>query len=160
MSRDYISSRNKAEHQYDAAFHLLNVTFPLVKDPKLLMGVIQNISASMEHVMDAILAYELQLRLVPNYGDTFQSKFNLFRYKSVRRHDIPSSHITQMMDLNDLIQLHKKCPVEFQRGNKYVLATKDYKLQVVSIKDIKEYLRNAKEFFDRMEQITKINRKE
>jgi hypothetical protein len=157
---DYIASRNNAEQQYDAAFHLLNVTFPLVKDPKLLMGVIHNISASMEHAMDAILAYEQQLRLVPNFKDDFQSKFNLFRYKSVRRHDIPANHITQMMELNDLIQLHKQCPVEFQRGNKYVLATKDYKLQVVSINDIKKYLAKSRAFFDRMEQITKINRKE
>ena len=34
----------KAKFKYDVAFHLLKVTFPLVNDPRLLIGVIGNLS--------------------------------------------------------------------------------------------------------------------
>ena len=155
MSTDYQLSIQKAHQQYDAAFHLLHVTFPFVKDPKLLMGIISNISTSLEHVMDAVLAYERQLRLVPNYTDEFQSKFNLFRYKCVRRNKIPQEFINMMIDLKELQVLHKKCPVSFQRGNKYVLSTQNYQLKIISIKDLKEYLNQTKEFLGLLDQIIK-----
>ena len=144
----YNIAKKKAIQQYDAAFHLLNVTFPLVKDPKLLMGVINNISTSLEYCMDTILAYERRLRLVPNCSDTFQSKFNLFRYKCVRRNGIPQELVNLMIDLRELIDLHRKSPMEFQRGNRYVLATRDYKLKVLSIKDIKNYVEMNKQFLN------------
>ena len=152
----YLTAREKAIQQYDAAFHLLNVTFPLVKDPKLLIGIINNLSQSFEHAMDSILAYEKQLRLVPNYSDNFQSKFNLFRYKCVRRNKIPIEHITLMMELKEILELQKKSPVEFQRGNRYILASKDYKLRALSINDIKAYLTQNKDFLEHLDRILRL----
>jgi len=146
----------KAREQYDAAFHLLNVTFPLIKEPKLLMGIVNNVSQSMEHGMNAILAYERQLKLVPNYNNEFQSKFNLFRYKSIKRNNIPNELVTMMQDLKELIELHKQCPTEFQRGNKYILASKDYQLKVLSIKEIREYVAKNNRFLGIVNQILRI----
>ena len=150
------SARKKAIYHYDAAFHLLNVTLPLVKDPKLLFGVINNLNQSLEAVMDTILLYERQLKLVPNYLDNFQSKFNLFRYKCVRRNKIPIKIITMMLDLRELEELQKKCPIAFQRGNKYILSTKNYQLKSISIKEIRESVSKTKEFIDYLNQIITI----
>jgi hypothetical protein len=152
--KDLIIAKEKARQQYDSAFHLLNVTFPLVKDPKLLMGIIYNIFSSMEYSMDAILNYEKQLRLVPQHSNVFQSKFNIFRLKSVRRNNIPGRIITQMMEVKELIELHKQSPTEFQRGNRFVICTKDYRMKVISLKDIRNQLDIVKEFLDLSEKIT------
>lgn len=156
MPPDYHISRQKALQQYDAAFHLLNVTFPLIKDPKLLMGVINNLSQALEHTMDAILKYERTLRLVPNYLDNFQSKFNLFRYKCVRRNNVPAEHIELIMRIREIQELHKKCPVSFQRGNRYVLCSNDYRLQVISIKEIKKFVNQTNEFIQLSDKIIRI----
>lgn len=157
MSSDYLELRNKAIQQYDAAFHLLNVTFPLIKDPKLMTGIINNIFSSLEYTMEAILAYERQLQLVPHYLDNFQSKFNLFRYKSVKRNKIPLNLILLIMDMKELVELHQKCPMKFQRGNRYVLASHDYELKVLSISEIREYIAQNKEFLRIMDTILKIS---
>jgi hypothetical protein len=149
-------SQNKAIQQYDAAFHLLHVTFPLVQDPKLIMGIINNLNQSLEAVMDTILTYERQLKLVPAYSEEFNSKFNLFRYKCVKRNNIPTKFIMAMMELRELEELHKKCPVSFQRGNRYVLSTNNYRLKAVSIKDIKEYLNITKDFINHLPKIIKF----
>ena len=148
---DYRSSRTKAVQMYDAAFHLLKVTFPMVKDPKLLIGVVSNISTSMEHSMDTILAFERQLKLVPIYGNTFQNKFNLFRSKSVRRNNVPMPVILAMMEMREMLEAHKKSPIEFQRGNRFVICNQDYQMNFVSLGKIQEYLELNKQMLSVVE---------
>ena len=160
MATDHLLSRNKAIQQYDAAFHILHVTFPLVRDPKLLMGIIHNMLSSFEHSIDAILSYERQLRLVSHYPDNFESKFNIFRYRCVKRNKIPPKLVHLISQLKYTVEMHKKSPMEFQRGNRFVICNKDYQLQIISIKDIKDYLNQTKEFLDIMENIIKLDRKE
>jgi len=154
--KEVLGSKEKAIQQYDAAFHLLNVTFPLVRDPKLLIGVINNIFSSLEYSMDTILEHERQLKLVPPYPENFQSKLNIFRYRSMKRNNVPNPIVNLMMELRELLDLHKRSPMEFQRGNRFVICSKDYRLKVISIKEIREYLNQNKEFLDIMERT--INR--
>ena len=148
---DYNHSRRLAIQQYDAAFHLLKVTFPVAKDPKLLIGVINNIFQSLEYSMEAILGFERHLKLVPPYSDNFQSKFNMFRYKCVKRNDVPISVINLVMELRDLLDLHKRSPMEFQRGNKFVICNREYGMKIISIGKIQEYLDENKKMLDAME---------
>ena len=152
---DYVLDRQKAIQQYEGAYHLFNVTFPLVKDPKLLIGVISNISESLEKSMDAILKYERTLRLVPHYQEEFQSKFNIFRYKSVRRNKIPGEIINLILELRETLALQKRSPMEFQRGNRFVICTKDYQMKVISIKELQNYMDLNKRFINIMETVIK-----
>ena len=152
--QEVLTAREKAIQQYESARHLLQITFPLVKDPKLLLGVVHNVSASLEYSMNAILAYERILRLVPIYGSTFQSKFNVFRLKSIRRNNIPQETIQLITELRKILDLHKKSPIEFQRGNRFVICNKDYQLKVISIKEIQKYLEQTKEMLQIMQKIT------
>ena len=146
--QDILTAKDNATQKYEGARHLLNVTFPMIKDPKLLLGVINNLSASLESSMDAILAYERLLRLVPVYNNNYESKFNLFRMKSIRRNNIPPAAIHLMSELRYIIDLHKKSPMEFQRGNRFVICNKDYQLKVISIKDLQQYLYTTKDMLD------------
>lgn len=156
MLDNYLSLKEKASQQYEVAFHLLHVTFPLVKDPKLLLGIVHNIFSSLEYSMSAILEYEKQLQLVPNYLDNFQSKLNLFRLKSMRRNNVPMETVNLMLELRDLLELHKRSPMEFQRGNRLVICSRDYRLRTLSIRDLQAHLGKAKELLDQTEKILKI----
>ena len=144
----YRESLQKAQLKFDIAFHLLTVSFPVIKDPKLLMVIIDNIFSSLEYSMDTVLKYERELRLVPVYGDSFKAKFNLFRLKCVKRNNVPHSVVDTMMDLNKLIDLHRKSPMEFPRGGNYVICSEDYHLRTVSTKEIRIFLDEAKKFID------------
>lgn len=160
MPDNYFVLKEKALQQYEAAFHLLHVTFPLVKDPKLLMGVVHNIFSSLEYSMGAILDYERQLHLVPHYFDNFQSKINLFRLRSVRRNNIPMETVNLMLELRDILELHKISPMEFQRGNRLVICNKDYLLKTLSIKELHAHLAKAREFLGQTDNILKITEKQ
>ena len=151
--QEILTAKDNAIQKYEGARHLLQVTFPMVKDPKLLLGVIHNISSSLESSMDAILAYERLLRLVPIYSSNYQSKFNLFRMRSVRRNKISPEVIHLMSELRYILDLHKKSPMEFQRGNRFVICNKDYQLKVISLKDIQQYIYTTKDMLDQMQRI-------
>lgn len=146
--------RDRALQHYEGAFHLLHVTFPLAKDPKLLLGVVHNIFKSLEASVDAILEYERQLQLVPRYEDHFQSKFTTFRYRSMKRNKIAPEHAQLMELLHEILELHSRSPMVFQRGNRLVICSKDYQLQIISLQDLKKYLSQAKEFLEQMQRIT------
>jgi len=154
---DLLKAKDNATQKYEGARHLLNVTFPMIKDPKLLLGVVHNLSASLESSMDAILAYERLLRLVPIYSNTYESKFNLFRMRSVRRNNVPPAAVHLMSELRFILDLHKKSPMEFQRGNRFVICNKDYQLKVISIKDIQQYLYTTKNMLDLMNLLVSKN---
>jgi len=153
---DYLLSKEKARQQYDAAFHLLHVTYPMVNDPKLLIGIISNLFSTLESSMEMILKYERQLQLVPNYPDSFKYKLDLFCRKSVRRNNIPHSFIHLILELKDTLELHKQTPMAFQRGNRLVLCNKEYSMKVLSLKTIKEFLDKSKEFLELSERIVKL----
>ncbi len=147
MPSSYLLSLETAKFKYDAAFHLLNVTYTVVEDPKLFLGVINNLNAALESSMDALLQYERQLHLVPHYVETdFQSKLNVFRSKTVRRNNIPQKFIDLMLRLRELEEQYKQSSVSFQRGNRYLIATRNYEIKSLSLKELREYLNATKEF--------------
>lgn len=149
----YKESRTKAVQQYDAAWHLLNVTFPLTNDPHLLMGIIHNIFQSLEHAVDAIIAYEQQLKIIPSCENDFESKFNLFRLKVLHRNNLPPEISRLILDLRETIRLQKSCPTEFRRRDQLVLATKDFQMKTVNLAQIKTYLEQNKQFLKTIDQI-------
>lgn len=157
MPAEYITVQDKALQQYDAASHLLNVTFPLVKDPKLLLGVMHNIFNALELSMNAILVYERELQLLPPYQPYFQSRYNLFRYKSVPRNKIPAEIVNLIGELKEILDLQQKSPMEFQRGNKLVICSSNYHLlKSISLKELKVYLQQTRQFLDLTRQIIRF----
>ena len=148
--------KRKAARQYEAAEHLLNYTYPLVKDPKLLMGILHNLTQAYEHAIDAVLAYERELLLVPTYPNNSQVKLELFREKTVRRNKIPPSYLTLLLDMYEIIELQKASPVEFQRGNRYVLCSQNYLLKTISIKEMSQYLAQTKQFLALIDRIIRV----
>jgi hypothetical protein len=150
---DYKESRTKAVQQYDVAWHLLNVTLPLTNDPHLLIGIINNIFNSFKLAIDALIAYEQQLKAVPSCNDDFESKFNLFRLKVLHRHNISPEYPRLILELREILNLKKTCQTEFQRGNLLVLANKEFQMKTVDLPSIKKYLDQNKQFLGTVNQI-------
>jgi len=157
MPPSYLSSKEKAYQQYNTASHLLNVTFPLMKDHKLLLGIVHNLFNSLDAAMTAILQYERDLHLVSGFNEAdFQSKFNTFRSKSVRRNQISSSIVSLIQELKEIVELHQKSPMVFQRGASVVICDKQYELKSITARDAAHYVNQTKEFLDVMEKVMRL----
>ncbi len=151
-------SREKAQQHFDAAQHFLYNTYPVLKDPKLLLGIVTNIASSIECAMDSILMKGREQEKVPSYGKNFLHRYSTFCTHAVPNYNINKEFTSLILDLNKVAELHKRSPVEFPRGNKFIICSNSYDITTLTGKDMKEYLAMAKDFLSETDAI--INRKE
>ena len=59
--------RELAKQKIKVADHIISVTYPLVKDPKLLLGVLENIHSALMHCISAILEYDRLFKRIPPF---------------------------------------------------------------------------------------------
>tara|TARA_Y100000310_G_C20549822_1_gene747486 strand:- start:302 stop:682 length:381 start_codon:yes stop_codon:yes gene_type:complete len=103
----------EAYDEYKKAKHLLKVTYPVTKDPKLLLGVIENIHNSM-HQAIAIQKQHLQ--------------------------STNSQIMATLQELKEITAAHKKSPMAFQRKDKFIICNQDYLMKEISAPKVKQYL--------------------
>jgi len=151
--------RQDSLKNYQIADHILNVTYPLIKDTKLLVGVADNLFLSLTYAMSSILHYDRIFKLVPPFQDNFESKFNAFRHKCVRRYQVNPEHINLINEIKEIIVLHKKSPVEFRHKDRFIICTKNYQIKAITSNQLKIYLTQTRQFLNLMAQITSRNEK-
>ncbi len=154
MSEKFQKAKDDALKFLKSADHMLTQTYPLVKDPKLLLAVLNNLSISLEHIMSAVLYYDRIYRRIPPFYDNFESKFNIFKLKSA-----PMNKLTEMVafihEINELVKKHKHSPVEFSRKDAFVICDESYKMKTITIEMLHEYVEKTKGFYSKMEEIVR-----
>ena len=147
----------RAVRYLQTADHMVSVTYKLVKDAKLLLAVLENLNNSLQHTMDSILYYDRLFKRIPLFQDTFESKYNMFRLKSARLHKLDSEYITMIAEIKELLDEHKKSPVEFVRNDKLVICNSSYNMKTLSIDELRTHIARAKLFIQEAEIITSKN---
>ena len=145
--------RDKATQKIRVADHMLFMTYPLVKDPKLLLSIIENIFASLDFGMSALLQHERLFKRIPPYHDTFPTRFEIFKDKMIPRYKISPNHAKLITDVRTIISEHKKSPVEFARKDKFVICSPSYSLKTIDINLVKKYIFETKIFVNNINKI-------
>jgi hypothetical protein len=147
-------SVEKAKKRISVADHLLYVTYPLVKDPKLLLAVIENIFLAYTNSIASLLYFERLLKRIPPFQENFDSKFMIFKETCVLKYNIDKSYIVDIQDLKNIIIAHRKSPVEFARKDRFVICSDNYKLKTISVDELKKQIDKAKLFIQEINNIT------
>ncbi len=147
-------SRDSAKKNIKIADHMLSVTYPLVKDNKLLLAVIENIFLAYTNTIGSLLYYERLFKRIPPFQENFESKFNMFKEICVLKYNIDKSYIADIQDMKNIIIAHKKSPVEFARKDRFVICSNNYKLETISVNEIKKHIDKAKLFIQEINNIT------
>lgn len=138
--------RDAARKKLQLADHILTMTYPMVKDPHLLLSSVENLFLAFSYGMGSVLHYERTFKRIPPFPDDFASKFELFRDKCAKRYDIPEEHLKIIKGLREIIVAHKKSPVEFSRKENFVICAEDYRMRAISPDEVKGYIEKAKLF--------------
>lgn len=149
--------RETAKKKISIADHMLTQTYPLIKDPKLLLAIIENIFLALTNAIGSVLYYERLFKKIPPFQDNFPSKFNMFRTRCVQRHNINKDYIDLVSDVKSIIIKHKKSPVEFTRKDSFVICSENYKMKIISLEEIKNYLDKTKLFIQEVSSIVSKN---
>jgi len=140
----------RAERHIKIADHMLTQTYPLLKDPKLLLAVMENIFMAMRYSMEALLYYDRFYKRIPQFQENFESKFNMFRARLLQRYSIAPEQVTTMQNVRELIMEHKKSPVEFTRGDRFVICTDSFHMKTIDVEQIKRFISTARSFYSKV----------
>jgi len=147
------AAREKSREKIKIADHILSSTFPLVKDPRLLIGVMDNIFLALTNAMSSVLYYEKLFKRIPDFKDDFNSKFNMFKERIVRKYNLNIEYVYLIQDIKNLIIEHKKSPMEFSRGENFVICMNGYRCKTITIRDMKKFISKSQQFIQEVSAI-------
>jgi len=139
------------------ADHMLTQTYPLVNDPKLLIVIMENVFLSLSNGMTSILELESLKSRQQDYKDDFASKYKLFLSKFSKKYDISKEDLSFIGDVYQIIEEHKKSPVEFVRKDTFVICSQNYRISTIKLKKMSEFIKKAKTFINKVDGIIDKN---
>src|SRR3989344_5743766 len=84
----------EAQRNFQLADYMINVTYPKISDPKMLLSAMDSLFLATDYSMSSILYYERFLKRLPPFHDSFENKFHLFKENCVRRYKYDVKTIT------------------------------------------------------------------
>ena len=145
--------RDAANKKLKLADHILTMTYPMVKDSRLLLSSIENLFLAFTYGMSSLLYYEKLFKRIPQFSDNFASKFELFKEECSKRYNIDSEHLKIIQDIKEIIVSHKKSPMEFSRNDNLIICNGNYKMKTISANMIHNYVQKAKLFIKNISTI-------
>ncbi len=146
----FLENLEKAQTKIQTADHLTYMTFPLVKDKKLLFKIIREIRNGIADCINAILQREYLYKRISLYKDP-KTNFQTFRRKCAARYNITDTEIYLILDLFEVVEKHRQSPMEFIKGEKIVILSENMTKKTVSVEKIKEFLVVAKKLIKKTE---------
>ena len=150
---DYLDYLKKARKNLHVADYMLTQTYPLVKDTKLLLAVMENLFLAMSNTMDSLLFYEREMKSIPPFHNSFESRFNTFKLKLVGKYGIDKEYLNLIHDIKSLISSHKSSPVEFIRQDKFVICSEEYDLKSISVEQMRSFIQRSRSFIETVNKI-------
>lgn len=135
---------SQAKGKVKAADHMLTQTYPLINDPKILVAVVNNLFTGCNYAMFSVLNFERTYKRIPLFSTNFEQAYSLFKNGVSPRYNLNKEEVRLLRILNDIIQEHKRSPVEFSRRDKFVICNDSYQIRTINVTQIKKYINLGK----------------
>ncbi len=147
----------EAWRAFDTADHLAYVTYPLVKEDKLVMTITDHINNALQHAMNALLEYERLYKRISYIPSEFMSKIDMLKQTILPRYRM-QEYSNMILEMRNIIESHKKSDIEFARRGKIFIYSNSYNnLRSIGIDNVKKQLVNARKFIENIARITGEN---
>jgi hypothetical protein len=144
----HIENLQKALSDIRIADHMIYVTYPVIKDKRLLLKALDQVYDAITAIINAILQYDFIFKRIQLYKEP-RANWDSFLNKSAKRFNITAEEIDLVSELFTLVQNHRKSPLEFQRKDKIVIMSESLKTTLVDSEKLKKYLNLAKNLMNK-----------
>lgn len=123
--------------------HIVYVTYPIIKDKRLLLRILVETKIAITKCINSILHYEYlykRIRLSKNSNENLRT----FKVKCAPKYNINFTEVKLIIELFNIIEKHKKSPFEFKKEDKVVILSENSTPKVIIFEDTKEFLTLAK----------------
>ncbi|MBI2671082.1 hypothetical protein HYX18_03855 [Candidatus Woesearchaeota archaeon] len=152
-----IAILKEANTKLNTADHLAYVTYPVVKESKLLLTTVENLYTALILAMEALLQYDRYYKRISYVPHEFQSKYEIFKKISMK-YNLDRMAIASMLDIRSLLELHKKSPMVFTREQKLVIASQGFNIiKTLNIDMVKRYIEQAKPLISKINKVIQPN---
>jgi hypothetical protein len=145
-----------AEKKIQIVDHMIYVTFPLIKDKRLLLKILQEIKNAVMDCISSILHYEYLYKRITLYKNP-KSNFKIFIEKCTPRYQITKEEINLILELFDFIEKHRESPFEFIKDDKVIILSNDLNPKTLTIEKTKEFLMLVKNILRKTREAFKRN---
>lgn len=149
----YEENLDKASKALGIADHMAYVTFPLIRENKLLLRILTEIHTCLINLISAILQYEnyyKRINLYKNADDNFET----FKEVSVS-YGISLDQINRILEIFRLVERHRKSPFEFVKNDKIVIMSEGMKTDTLTLEKIKFFLFETKDLLRKAQNVIK-----
>lgn len=135
----FLENLQEAETTLRTADHMFYVTFPLLKDKKLLLKILQDTKTAISKCISSILQQDYLYKRISLYNNQ-KANFRTFESKSSKRYNITEQEIRDIKDLFDISESLKQSSMEFLKNDKIVILSRDMQPKTITTEKIKEFL--------------------
>ena len=144
----FLQNIQEAEKTIRTVDHMIYVTFPLIKDKRLLLKIILETKTAIANCINSILQYEYLYKRINLYKDPL-SNFRTFKDKCAPRYEITGEEVKLVLELFDIVEKHKKSAMEFIRREKVVILSESLEQKTISVEKAKEFILLAKSILNK-----------
>jgi len=147
IRKNFINSLIDAEKSWQGADHIAYITYPFVKNPKLLIRALEGIHKSLVLNISTILKFEYLHKRIELSGDTKKNLEVFFKKCSAKYglNELDSSLINEIMLLG---KKHKESGFEFSKSGKLIILDDLQGVFELNLDKIREFLALTKKLLE------------
>ncbi|PJE81327.1 hypothetical protein COU58_03080 [Candidatus Pacearchaeota archaeon CG10_big_fil_rev_8_21_14_0_10_32_42] len=151
----FLNHLQEAERIIKISDHMIYVTFPLIKDKRLLLKILLETKKAVENCVNSILQYEYFYKRISLKKDS-KENFRTFENKCSRIYNITQNEICLILELLELAERHRRSTMEFVRNGKVVILSESLEHRIITIEKAKEFLELAKNILRKTKEKIRI----
>ncbi len=146
----------KSKKTFNTADHLTYITYPLIKDVKVIISITENIYLSVVNAMDSLIEYDILYKRIGPQPSGFDSRFEIFKSNLKERYGIEKEYIDLIKNLRDIITCNKGNYTTLMKENRLYIYSSDFRTKSLDVEELKNFLVKTKKFINKLGVIYKL----
>ena len=127
--------------------HIVYVTYPLIKENRLLITMVVEMKRAILLLINSILQFEYLHKRV-GLSQNPEKNLNTFFEKCAPHYNLTKIDTNMIIELFNIVEKHKKSLMGFARNSKFVILYGDMKTCIISLEKTKEFLYLSKKILE------------
>ena len=150
----FLENIQEAEKTIQVIDHMIYITYPLIKDKRILTKLLTETKNVITNCINSILQYEYLYKRITLYNNP-RTNFKTFKEQCAQTYKINKEEIDSIIKLFELVEKHKQSTMEFLKNEKVVILSENLKTETITIEKIKEFFNLSKKIMNKTLAIIK-----
>lgn len=144
----YKQNLSEAIKNIKVADHILYITYPVIKDKRLLLKSLESVYTAIILMINSILYYEHLWKRIVLRNDS-RDNLDIFINKCSANYGLEKSDVGDITNLISIVENHKKAQIEFKRNEKVIIMSENLSTTAIDPELIKNYISLARRLFEK-----------